>query len=136
MIIRLGTTLRNTLADAITAAIDAGSGAGTIKVYAGTLPAGLSAGSDTLLATFNLTDPSAAAAVTGVADFDFDPDISATVAASGTAGYYLAADSTGTVKLGGDVGTSGASMNFDSVAWVAGGTVNLTTGTVTMPATS
>jgi hypothetical protein len=129
----LATTARNALADAITTLVDGGAGAGTLKVYTGTLN-DLDPTGDTLLATFTLVDPSSAAAATGVATWDFDPDISATVAATGTAGWFLVEDSTGADVFAGDVGTSGASLNVSSTAWVSGGTVSLTTGTVTAPA--
>lgn len=131
--IQLADDTASALADAITTAVDAGAGAGTIKVYTGTLPTDLDPTGDTLLATFTLADPAAAAAVAGVATWDFSPAIDATVAATGTAGYFLVADSDANAVFGGDVGTSGASMNFSSVAWVSGGTVSLTAGTVTAP---
>ena len=97
------------------------------------MPTDLDPTGDTLLATFDLVDPAAAAAVAGVATWDMSPAIDATVAATGTAGYFLVFDSDGTAVFGGDVGTSGASMNFSSVSWVSGGTVTLTDGTVTEP---
>lgn len=121
------------LADAITTLVDAGGAAATIKVYTGTLPTDLDPTGDTLLATFTLADPAAAAAAAGVAAWDFDPDVSATVVATGTAGWFLVEDSTGTDVFGGDVSDVGAAMNFSSVAWVLGGTVSLISGTVTAP---
>lgn len=134
MAIRLADATRSALADQITTLVDAGAGAGTIKVYTGTLPTDLSTVGSTLLATFTLADPAAAAAAAGVATWDFSPAIDATVAADGTAGWFLVEDSTGADVFGGTVGTSGADMNFSSVAWVTGGTVSLTGGTVTQPA--
>lgn len=131
--IQLASGTASALADAITTAVDAGTGAGTIKVYTGTLPTDLDPTGDTLLATFTLVDPAAAAAAAGVATWDFSPAIDATVAATGTAGYFLVADSDAAAVFGGDVGTSAASMNFSSVSWVSGGTVSLTAGTVTAP---
>lgn len=131
--IQLADATASALADAITTLVDAGAGAGTIKVYTGTLPTDLDPTGDTLLATFTLVDPAAAAAAAGVATWDFSPQIDATVAATGTAGWFLVEDSTGADVVGGDVGTSGAAMNFSSVAWVSGGTVSLTAGTVTEP---
>jgi hypothetical protein len=131
--IQLADATASALADAITTLVDAGAGAGTIKVYTGTLPVDLDPTADTLLATFTLVDPAAAAAAAGVATWDFSPAIDATVAATGTAGWFLIEDSTGVDVFGGDVGTSGASMNFSSVSWVSGGTVSLTAGTVTEP---
>lgn len=130
MAIALSPTAASALADKITELVGSG---GTIKVYTGTLPTDLAVGASTLLATFNLPNPAAAAAVAGVATWDFDPDISATVAATGTAGWFRVENSGGTAVFGGTVGTSGADMNFSSVAWVASGTVTLTAGTVTQP---
>lgn len=133
MAIRLADATRSAIADAITTLVDGGAGAGTIKVYTGSLGTDLDPTGDTLLATFTLVDPAAAAASAGVATWDFSPAIDATVAATGTAGWFLCEDSTGADVFGGTVGTSGADMNFSSVSWVSGGTVSLTAGTVTEP---
>lgn len=133
MALQLSAALASDLADAVTAAVDAGAGAGYINVYTGTLPTDLDPTGDTLLAEFPLTDPAAAAAVAGVATWDVDPDIADTVLASGTPGYFLVFDSNDLAVFGGSVGTSGHPMNFDSVSWVMGGTVTLTTGTLTAP---
>ena len=131
--IQLASGTASALADEITALVDAGAGAGTIKVYTGTLDVALDPTGDTLLATFTLVDPSAAAAIAGVATWDADPDISATIAASGTPGWFICADSDSNPVFGGDVNTSGATMNASSTAWVSGGTANLTAGTFTVP---
>ena len=134
MSIRLSTATASAMADVVTAQVDSGSGAGTLKVYTGSKPATVeTAATGTLLATFTLTDPAAAGAVSGVATLDFDPDLSATIAASGTAGWFRIANSAGTGVLDGDCGTSGADLNFSSVSWTSGGTVNLTAGTITQP---
>lgn len=133
MAIELAAATATALADKITELVDAGANA-TIKVYTGTYT-GLDPTGDTLLATFTLEDPAAAAAVAGVATYDFTPQIDATVAATGTPGWFLVETSAGTDVFGGDVSTSGAAMNFSSVSWVSGGTVSLTAGTVTQPTT-
>jgi hypothetical protein len=132
---RLATATRNALANQITALVDAGAAAGTLKIYSGTQPTTANdAITGTLLVTFTLTDPALAAAAAGVADFDFDPDLSATAAATGTATHFRMADSNGNTVADGDVGTSGATLNLSSTSITSGGTVNLTTGTVTAPA--
>lgn len=133
MAIQLAAATATDLADAITALVDAGSGAGTIKVYTGTLPSDLDPTGDTLLATFTLEDPAAAAAVAGVATWDADPDIDATIAATGTPGWFLVEDSDGTDVFGGAVAASGSDMNASSTSWVSGGTATLTAGTFTVP---
>jgi hypothetical protein len=133
--LQFSSALRSAIADAVTAEVDGGAGAGKIEVYTGTLPSDLDPTGDTLLAEFTLTDPSAAAAAAGVATLDFDPDLSDTVLATGTAGYFLVLDSDDVAVFGGSVGTSGHPLNFSSVSFVSGGTVTLTTGTITAPAT-
>ena len=134
MAVTLATGLASAMADQVTAKVDAGVAAGTLKVYTGGKPATAeTAATGTLLATFTLTDPSFAAAASGVITLDADPDLSATVAASGTAGWFRIADSNGVAVMDGTVGTTGADLNFSSVAWVSGGTVTITTGTVTQP---
>lgn len=133
MALILSDDLATALADAVTAAVDGGAAAGYINVYSGTLPVDLDPTGDTLLAEFPLVDPASAAAVAGVATWDFAPDISDTVLATATAGYFLVFDSDDAAVFGGTVGTSGADMNFSSVSWVTGGTVTLTDGTFTQP---
>lgn len=136
MAISISSALATSIADVVTAAVDGGSGAGTLKVYTGSKPATVATGvTGTLLATFTLEDPSAAAASAGVATWDFSPTITAVVAATGTAGYFRVATSAGTAVLDGTVGTSGADLNFSSVSWTSGGTVELTSGTTTEPLT-
>ena len=134
MTISLSQTVASQMADTITTAVDAGAAAGTLKVYTGAKPSTPeTAATGTLLATFTLADPAAAAASAGVATWDFSPAITATVAASGTAGWFRVADSNGTAVYDGTVGTSGQDLNFDSVAWTSGGTVTISSGTVTQP---
>ena len=129
------TALRNAHANAFTTLVDAGVAAGTLKVYSGTAPAGPNTtATGTLLVSFTLVDPSAAAAVVGVATIDADPDLTATAAATGTAGYGRFADSAGLGVLDVSVGTSGAELILSSLSLVSGGTVTVTTGTVTSPA--
>lgn len=136
MAISISSGLATSIADVVTAAVDGGSGAGTLKVYTGSKPATVATGATgTLLATFTLADPSAAAAAAGVATWDFSPTITATVAATGTAGWFRVADSTGAAVFDGTVGTSGADLIFSAVAWTSGGTVELTGGTTTEPLT-
>lgn len=134
MTISLAQTVASKMADQITAAVDAGTTAGTLKVYTGSKPATPeTVANGTLLATFILADPVAAAASAGVATWD-GRAVTATVAATGTPGWFRVADSSGTAVFDGTVGTSGADLNFSSTAWTSGGTVTLNGGgTVTQP---
>lgn len=53
---------------------------------------------------------------------------------TGTAATFVLLTQTGGTRiLGGSVGTSGADINFDTVSFVAGATVSITSFTITMP---
>lgn len=116
--------LRTTRMTAVRDAIDAGAGAGKLKI--GTTAMG------TVLATLTLADPSGT--VSGdVLTLDFDPDISDTSAdATGTAAAATITDSDDNVIVSGlTVGTSGTNIVLDSTSISAGQTVTLTSGTLT-----
>lgn len=108
---------------AVIAQIDAGAGAGKLKIRDA---------SNVVLATFTLADPCGTAAA-GVLTLDFDPDISDTSAdATGTAANAIITDSDDVTVISGlTVGTSGADINLDSVSITAGQTVIVTAGTIT-----
>lgn len=107
---------------------------GYLRIYTGAQPATPeTAASGTLLAElrFNATAFGAAAAgvITAAA---ITGDTSAD--ASGTAGWFRALKSDGTTALvDGSVGTSGADLNFNSVAFSAGAAVDVTAFTITLP---
>jgi hypothetical protein len=129
----ISTAARNAACNAIVDLIDAGSGAGTLKIYTGTSPGPGNAATGTLLATLTFSDPAFGNASTGTAtanaitaDSSADDD--------GTAGYARAEDSDGNDVIDLTVGTSGADLNLDSTAIVTGGTVSVTSCTVTVPA--
>lgn len=116
--------LRTSRMNAVVSAIDAGTGAGKLKI--GT------AGMASVLATLTLTDP--CGSVSGdVLTFDFDPDISDTSADNtGTAAAATITDSDDNVIISGlTVGTSGTNIVLDSVSITAGQTVTITAGTLT-----
>jgi hypothetical protein len=56
-----------------------------------------------------------------------------TAAASGTAATFALCDSGGIVRAAGSVGTSGADINFNSVAFSSGANVTLSSFTLSMP---
>ncbi|MFF8831372.1 hypothetical protein [Streptomyces sp. NPDC015131] len=134
MALRLATAVRNAMADAVTTRVDAGAGAGTIKIYTGSQPATANdAETGTLLATFTLSDPSYGAASSGVITLAGTPKTVA-AAATGTAGWFRVEDSTGANVYDGAVGTSGAELNLNTTALNSGVNVTITSGTFTMPA--
>ncbi len=136
MATRISTAARNAAASAIAGLLDGGPAAGTIKVYTGAQPASANdAESGTLLATFVLSDPAFGAASSGVAALAGTP-LSATGAANGTAGWFRAEDSTGANVLDGSVTATGGGgdLELSTTTISIGLTVELTSGTVTMPA--
>jgi hypothetical protein len=121
------------MVDAVTALIDGGSGAGTLAFRTGAAPTNVGdADSGTLLATCTFSDPSFGAASSGTATANAITS-DTNVDNSGTPGYFRVKDSAATVVLQGSVGTSGADINFNSVTWVAGGTVAISSLTLTQP---
>lgn len=136
MVTRIATNVRNAMADAAVDLIDAGPGAGTVQIRTGAQPAtaGTTA-TGTLLGTLTLSDPAFGAASNGVATAGaVTGDSSAD--ASGTAGWFRVLDSTGATVMDGAISVSGGGgdMILDTVAIVAGGTINITSWTVTQPA--
>jgi len=126
------TTLRNNQLNQVTSLVDAGSGAGKVRIYSGTPPAnvGTALSGNTLLAELTLTDPAASAASGGVLTFSAIAD-DTSADATGTASFFRILDSDNNAVVQGTVGTSGADINFDSVSFVAGGLVEITSFTIT-----
>jgi hypothetical protein len=134
--LRIVTAVRNTMLDAINTAMNAGAGPATAKIYTGTQPANANAtlSGNTLLATLTFTDPAAPSAASGVLTFSaITSDTSAD--ATGTATFARIQDSDGNTVFDCDVGTSGATLNLNTVSVVSGGTVAISSGTLTISAT-
>ena len=132
MALRLATSARNASADAIVDLLDAGTGAGTLRIYTGAQPATPNtAATGTLLATVTLQDPAYGAATTGVVNLT-DP-APVTGVADGTAGWFRAYDSDSNAVFDGAVGTSGAELNLNTTTISTGVNVDITGGTLTMP---
>lgn len=129
MALGMATTLRNARLDAINTAINAGSGAGTLKIYDGSRPA-TGGTATTLLATLTFSDPAAPAASGGVLTFSaIASDSSAD--ATGTATWARIADSAGTFVADCSVGTSGTDIILNTAAIVSGAAVSVTSATLT-----
>lgn len=142
MATRISTAARNAAADAVVDLVDGGAGAGRIRVYTGSQPAGPgSTATGTLLAEFTLNDPAFGASSSGVATLDVDPALTTTGVAAGTAGWFRLLDSTeaGSTGLGVVDGTvtatgGGGQLELATTTISVGLTVTITSGTVTMPA--
>ena len=119
-------TTRNNMLDEITADIGA---SGLLRIYDGTQPA-TGGTATTLLAELPLSATAAAAASGGVLTFSTITDDSS-ANATGTATWFRLATSAGAAVVDGTVSTSGADLNFDSVSFVSGGTVSVSSFTIT-----
>lgn len=122
MAVTYSTAAKTARLTAVINEIDAGVGAGKLKIRDS---------GNVVLATITLTDPSGTASA-GVLTFDFDPDISTTASATGTAANAIITDSADVTVISGlTVGTSGSDINLDSTSITTGQTVTITTATIT-----
>ena len=135
MTLSIATAYRTAMCDALVDGLDAGAGAGTIKIYSGTRPATPNdAITGTLLATVTCADPAFGAAASGVATLT-DP-ASVTASATGIATHFRAADSTGAAVFDGSVTATGGGgdLTLATTSITSGLAVDVTGGTVTVPA--
>lgn len=122
--------------DAALALLNVG-GAGSLKIYAGSIPADADAsiGAATLLATLTLNSTAFAAST------DANPGATASAnsisdqnaSAGGTAAFFRATNNSGTCVLQGTVGTSGADLIVTSTTIVSGQPVHVVSLTQTHP---
>lgn len=120
--------LRNAGLDAALALVNGGK----LRIYDGTQPtdADTALGAQNLLSTLLLNATAFAAASGGIATANaIASDTNA--AATGTASWGSLLNSSNIRKLDFSVGTSGADLNFNSVAIQSGATVAVTSATVT-----
>ena len=119
-------TLRNAQLDAIPSAVGS---SGKIRIYSGTQPA-TGGTATTLLAELPLSATMAPAASSAVLTLNaITSDTSAD--ATGTASWFRILTSANAAVIDGTVGTSGADMNFNSVSFVAGATIAISSFTIT-----
>jgi hypothetical protein len=129
MTVGLVTASRNAALDDINTRINAGAGAGFLRVYDGSRPA-TGGAATTLLAELTFTDPAAGAAAAGVLTFSaITQDASAN--ATGTATWCRVVDSTGAFVFDASVGTAAADYILNTVSITAGVTVSCTSATLT-----
>lgn len=120
--------------DAVVDLLDVG-GAGYIEVRTGSQPATANtAASGTLLATLALSNPAFGNATTASPSVATANAITSDTSAdaTGTAGWFRAYNNAGTAIIDGSVTATGGGgdMTFDTVSFIAGGTVALTSWTV------
>lgn len=135
MAIAYSTAIRNARLQVVADAINAGAGAGKLRIYNGTRPA-TGGTATTLLGELTLNDPATdpATVTGGVLTLDVSPTVQdASADASGTATWARLVDSTNAFVADLDVGGtgSGADIELSSTTIVAGGTITVTSGTIT-----
>lgn len=132
MAYRLSTAARDAATNAIVDLIDSG-GAGTIRIRTSTQPTNVGdADSGTLLGTLTFSATAFGASSTGVATAAaITSDTNAD--ASGTATQFRIYNGSAAIHSDGTCGTSGAELNFDNNVIVAGGTIAISSFTVTTP---
>lgn len=122
MAVTYATSLKTTRMTAVRDAIDAGAGAGTIEI--GT------SGMASVLAVLTCSDPCGTVSGDTLTFSAITSDSSAD--ATGTAAEARIKDSSGNVVISGlTVGTSGANINLNTTSITAGGTVSLSSGSIT-----
>ena len=132
----ISTAARNAACDAIVDLVDGGAGAGYIEIRTGAAPATpATADSGTLLGTCPFSDPAFGNAATGVATANAITS-DTTADATGTAGHFRIKDSNAVVIAQGSAGEAGDTpdMVFDNKSIIAGGTIAITSMTITVPA--
>jgi hypothetical protein len=134
---RISAAARSAAANGVVDLVDAGTGDSHLRIYSGSGPATFGdAPAGDLLAEFDLAATAFGAASAGVATLASTP-ISTTGLAAGTAGYAVLVDKDDAeVWDTEDLGTSGNEVVLSTLTVSIGLDLDLTAGTITMPAGS
>lgn len=131
-IIRLATAVATAMVDVVVDRIDADAGAGTLKIYSGTVPAdGDTTPAGTLLVTITLADPAfgAGSSISSALSRAVMTDPAAVNAvATATAGCFIVEDQSGDNVFSGDVTATGGggTLTLSNTAVVSGSPVDIT----------
>ncbi len=133
MAFRLGTAARNAGVNAAINLVDAGGGPGFIQIRTSTQPTNVGdADTGTLLATLPLSATAFGAASTGTKTANtITSDTNAD--ASGTATQFRMKDFSNVVIADGTCGLGSGDLSFDNNVIVAGGTVAITSFSISQP---
>jgi hypothetical protein len=133
-VIRFLTAVKSSVLAAVLAAIDAGGGAGTIKIYTGTMPAtpATAIGVQVLLGTLTFSDPAGSETGGTLTMSAITQDSSADN--TGTATWARIADSTGTAVMDIDITTTGGGgvMQMNTTNLVIGGPILISSFVLTV----
>lgn len=132
-VVRVSRAVSTTLVNDIKAALDAGAGAATIKIYSGTMPATPETGitSQILLGTCTCTDPVGTESGGTLTFSAIANDVAAD--ATNTAAWARYATSAGTAIMDVNIGVvgSGSFIEMVTTSIVAGAPIAFTSGTLT-----
>lgn len=130
MTVHIATAVRTARSTVIRDAIDAGSGAGKLRIYSGTQPATANtAASGTLLLELTLQDP-CGTVTDGVLTVDTGPAITDDSLATATAGWGRFLDSDDNAVIDGSVGVD---IILTDTTLDSGQTVTIATATLSEP---
>lgn len=136
MSLTLADEVRSLMIAALAGSLDAGSGAGKIRIYDGTRPAGPGTAVTTqnLLAEITCADPAFGSPDDGVVTIAGAP-LSTTGLDDGTAAWFRALDSDNAAKFDGDVTETGGGGDLELATTTVstGATVRVTGGTLNQP---
>lgn len=134
-IVRFVNSVKNSVLTPLKDAIDAGSGAGTIKIYTGTQPtlASDAVTTQTLLGTLTFSDPCGSVASGALTMSAITQDSSAD--ADGTATWARIADSTGATVMDVNVSVTGGggALQMNTTSIVAGGPILISSFVISVP---
>lgn len=138
MATRISTAAAKAACDAVVDLLDGGAGAGYIEIRTGSQPATVAtAASGTLLGTLTLSDPAFGNATTASPSVATASAITSdtTADASGNAGWFRGYDSNNAAVIDGSITATGGGgdMTLDDIAVVAGGTIAITSWTISHP---
>lgn len=131
--IRFSDTVRDALMNELDAQCNADTPPCLIRIYSGTQPAtaDTALSGNTLLATLTCSNPAFGASSNGVITLSSVTDDSS-ADATGTASFARIVTGTAfNTVFDCDVGTSGATINLNTVSIVSGGVVSITSGSIT-----
>lgn len=136
MSLTLANAVRTLMVDALAGSVDAGSGAGKLRIYDGSRPAGPGTAITTqnLLAEITCSDPAFGSGANGVATINGTP-LSTTGVDDGDATWFRALDSDNVAKFDGSVTATGGGgdLTLATTTVSTGATVRVTGGTLTQP---
>ena len=134
-IVRFVDSVKNSVLTPLKNAIDASSGAGTIKIYTGTQPtlASDAVTTQTLLGTLTFSDPCGTVATGALTMSAITQDSSAD--ATGTATWARIADSAGNTVMDVNVSVTGGggALQLNTTSIVAGGPILISSFVISVP---